>query len=779
MDGLAGDGVYLRLQEPSNEDGTHAFEQVSLMVLEAGVWRLADGTLIEGTTSETGKLTPQGFDFVGIDQGFSDPIAVTAVQTTRGADYVTTRHVHENGDIRISMQEEEAKINSNHAVETLGVIAVESGLADAGGLQLFATNTTATDSTGTQSFPAAFNGGMITTVLAAVASFQGANPAGVRGLSTSSTAHDPRLMEDTSVDPETTHGNERVDLVAVSATGSLFGTAADPVLEVGKLSLNHVPQTVSLSHAYDDPVVLGFVATSNGPVAVDVRVTDVQAGSITLRVQETDNLNDIHVLEDVFYVVAEAGTHVLPDGTVMEAGSLSTATFAGNGIGGFEQVNFKAAFDAAPVLLSQVQSVNDTSFVSSRTAAVTADSFEIALQPEQAANTGTRAAEEIGWLALEAGTGSAGGLTWAAAIINSVTDAQTSLNYGVDLGADVHVLADIASFNGADPAIARGVSVGSSALTGFAEEDTSVDSEVTHAAERVDVLAFSGAGRVEATTAQAVLEIGSLQLGGSATEVLFQETYIDPVVIAFVETQNGPAQVVTRIDKLDGDSMEISLQAPSNITGALTTETVNYMVIEQGRWILENGATLVAGDIATDALANAQFDHVGFGSGSFDARPIFLAQVQTSNDSDYLFARSNGVSQGGASLALQKEQAANTTTGPTETIGWVAIEGGLGGSDSFDWVSFESGPLTGTPNAFSFTRDLGADPVVLAHMPTFNGSDPATVRGQGATSTAFTAIAQEDQSQDAELNHVAEGVAFFATTSTGVLMGYADDLFGG
>jgi hypothetical protein len=186
---------------------------------------------------------------------------------------------------------------------------------------------------------------------------------------------------------------------------------------------------------------------------------------------------------------------MLPDGTLLEAGRLDSALLSPQG---FESVAFGAPFEAAPVVLSQVQSANDPDFTTTRQRNADADGFEVTMQEEQALNAGMDSTETIGWLAIEAGRGTAGDIAWTAGRAGGVTDAGTTIALGAGLTGGANVIAGLSSFAGADPAWARGDGSTATGFTVSAEEDTSADPETAHTAETVDYLAFDQSGLITA-----------------------------------------------------------------------------------------------------------------------------------------------------------------------------------------------------------------------------------------------------------------------------------------
>ena len=72
---------------------------------------------------------------------------------------------------------------------------------------------------------------------------------------------------------------------------------------------------------------------------------------------------------------------------------------------GWESITFNHDFDDAPIILTQVQTDNDATFVQTRQKNITENGFELALEEEEAyLNTG-HGAETIAWLAISPGQG--------------------------------------------------------------------------------------------------------------------------------------------------------------------------------------------------------------------------------------------------------------------------------------------------------------------------------------------------------------------------------------
>lgn len=290
----------------------------------------------------------------------------------------------------------------------------------------------------------------------------------------------------------------------IDATITSIGPAeAQPIpfAETGTVSMNHKSTTITLAHTYDNPVVIAFVATENGAQPVNARVSEVSGNTLTMRLQEPEYLDGRHVFETVNYIVVEAGVWTLEDGTIFEAGHLNTDTLSGQG---FETVEFQSDFDESPLVFSQVQTYNGPDFVTTRQRDTSEDGFQVTLQEEEALNGGQHNTETIGWLALEAGSGTSGDLSWWAGQVSGVNHTNTELPPTDGFDGDINAIAMLSSFAGSDTAWVRG----DDDVGGFefsVEEEKSRDSEVLHLPELVDVLVFDTAGTLSGFEADLIL----------------------------------------------------------------------------------------------------------------------------------------------------------------------------------------------------------------------------------------------------------------------------------
>ena len=288
--------------------------------------------------------------------------------------------------------------------------------------------------------------------------------------------------------------------------GPVISAAFAPVTsiigEVGQVTdLTHAVRPVTLAQSYVNPVVIALPPSVEGSNAIVVRVDNVQPGQFDLFLAEPSNLNGIHgILETISYVVLEAGIHVLDSGAILEVGTVNTGATVVRSIASpaWETVNFAAPFTAPPVVMTHVQTGAGVPYLATRQNATTASSFQVALQQEELAAT-PHSAIDVGYLAMEAGTGTWNGFAYEAfKTANLFPDLITPLTFQQTFATAPNFIASLASFLGGDNSTLRYDNLAAASVSVKVEEDTTLDTEVTHKAEEVAYLAIGGAGALTA-----------------------------------------------------------------------------------------------------------------------------------------------------------------------------------------------------------------------------------------------------------------------------------------
>jgi hypothetical protein len=179
--------------------------------------------------------------------------------------------------------------------------------------------------------------------------------------------------------------------------------------EVGIVQ-NIVPSnwtTVYLHNRYTSAVVIAEPSTFRDKAFSHVRISGVTDHTFQVKIEKWV-AGGSYAAEDVAYLVVEAGDHVLPDGSVVEAGTATVAT-------GGSTVAFREAFPSAPIVLIQAQTVSSsTPLVAKRT-----NAFSVAGLGAYLNTNGTTAttSERVGYVAITPQANPSALATWTRAEI--------------------------------------------------------------------------------------------------------------------------------------------------------------------------------------------------------------------------------------------------------------------------------------------------------------------------------------------------------------------------
>ena len=392
----------------------------------------------------------------------------------------------------------------------------------------------------------------------------------------------------------------------------------------------------------------------------------------------------------------------------------------------------------------------------------------------------TRHGEEtIGYVAVEAGTGMWGSVLFEAIRTAPVVDNNGArINFSQNFGVVPNVITTVSSYVGVDTISHRHAMPGDRGMKIFVEEDTTLDSEIIHSAESISYLAMGGSGLLMGDPAGSPIgEVGQVVgLTDQGQVVQLDHSYLQPVVFAQSPTANGADPIAVRVTDVQSDRFTVYLQEPSNANGTHGGETVSYLVVESGNWLLPGGTMLEVGAIDTTAttgrqVVGSQFESISF-STLFSLDPVIFSQVQTANDNSFVKTRQDGATNTGFQLAMDVEQAATSPHGQ-ETIGYLAIDEG---SRSWGPIEYEartsSAVFTHSENTLSFDQGFVEAPLLLSNLATYNGADPSALRYDDLDNDSVRLWVEEDTTADAEISHSsAEAVSILAFAGEGVLYG--------
>ena len=389
-------------------------------------------------------------------------------------------------------------------------------------------------------------------------------------------------------------------MVSVSATG-------DPALRTGVVNGVSDQQwtTVTLDHTYAIMVVVLSPNYGSGDAPLIARVRNAAGNSFEVRVQRADNSQAPISGVTVHYTVVEEGVYNEAEhGVKMEAVKItSTRTDSSTSWVG-QRANYGNSY-INPVVVGQVMTSNDPdpsvfwARGGSFGVAPSTDYLYVGKHVGEDSDK-TRAAEQIGYIVIESGTGSIGTTGYMASVgANSVVgpDSGSPVTYrlsGFDsVSSAVVSAAGIHGLNGGWPVLAGTGAVTPTGLDLMFDEDQWYDAERVHLEERVAYVVF-GDLRDPPTPN---LRTGTVSnVGNSAwTTVTLDHTYASMVVVSSPNYGSGDPPLMTRVRNAAGNSFEVQVQRADNSQTPISGVTVHYTVVEEGVYNqAEHGVTMEA-----------------------------------------------------------------------------------------------------------------------------------------------------------------------------------------
>jgi len=492
----------IQIDEWDYLNGLHVYEQVSYVVMEAGIHYLPNGQMV--LAGNLDHVTSNWNNLV-FNESFADeavPVVFAQTITTEDGSPVTTRIRGVNDDgFQIRLQEEEAA-DGKHDDETVSWIAIQNTTGTFGGLPFDAG---VIDRVNQIPETIEFNYGFdeAPVVLAAMQSFRGSDPATVRGLGVTQDEFTVYVEEERSANKEIRHTKEAVGYLALPG-GEIIGESR--IAEAGIIrNLTDQWQTVTLAQTYNNPVVVAGLITLDDPDPSTIRIRNVTQNSFDIQVDEWDFYDRIHAGEDIAYLVAEAGIHQLGNGMKLVANATESNHM-------WTSVDFDYDFANNPVVLSQVTTENGPASATSRLQNIDTSGFDVRIQEQEGAD-GTHSPEAISWIALDVGFGDSGDKTIDSFLFDSVDHNEVVVPFNMTFDKIPLVFGQLQTFNDPDPVSLRQTAAGGTtqSVAVFAEEEISWDPETDHELERAGIVALE-AGLLPGVTLD-LFETGNLDGG--------------------------------------------------------------------------------------------------------------------------------------------------------------------------------------------------------------------------------------------------------------------------
>lgn len=491
-------------------------------------------------------------------------------------------------------------------------------------------------------------------------------------------------------------------------------------------------QTVALPQVYDEAVVIATPQLLPGAPPVVTRVRNVTGTSFELRIQNPGDLSTPQPT-DVHVVVVEAGAYS-GNGMQFEAG-VRTIDSADHDASWTPVTHAYAQSYTAPVVLGQVMSANDSRYSvfwasdgsqqNPPTAASVAIGFHVAEDPQT-----TRAAEQVGYLILETGTGQIGDFEFAAGLgadlIEGVDNAPP-YTYDLPIDASIAVLSAAAmdGGNGGWPVL-WGANAVEGATIGIAyDEDQINDPERVHITEQAAWLAVNPLGDVPLTVdtispSPAVAGTSaSFEVSASGNGPLsYNWNFGDGTETGFgassqaQHTYSAPGRYVVTVTILDASTNEQIVQtfvqlihAPLTSTMAQSSNSIAVIDTLQQAWVVNPDNDTVA---VIDTGMNVRAGEVAVGD-----QPVALAVapddfVWVVNRGDATLSRIDPTAQSvvNAYALPHASQPYGIVIHQTLNAAYVALEG----RGEIARIDLASGAITDTLYVGATPRHLSVDP---------------------------------------------------------------------
>ena len=387
-------GFEVRVEEDNDADGVHVNpEEIGWIAIEPGVYMFRGKLLIAGMAEVDHSWTHISFPI----NFSSTPVIVASIMTENDPDnaHIDLRNPSSSGfEIRI---EEDLGEDGEHSLETVGWIALESGLygiqngiivnASSGSMTIEAGMVQVDHNWKKAEFLTNFRTAV--TIVASIMTENGGDNShiDVKGFSGKSAFF--RVEEDMRCDG--THTIETVGYIAVGVTWA-------DTLTVGTVEVASNWKHVDFSEAFHEtPVIVATIITENGGDNSHIDLANPSPEGFDVRVEEDTEADGNHVNpEKVAFLAIPQGVYVID-------------VFDGYLVAGIAQANdkwtsitFPIKFSKTPVIIARIMTENgpDNSHIDQRNPSQSG--FEVRVE-EDVGCDGPHKIESIGWIALEPG----------------------------------------------------------------------------------------------------------------------------------------------------------------------------------------------------------------------------------------------------------------------------------------------------------------------------------------------------------------------------------------
>ncbi len=291
-----------------------------------------------------------------------------------------------------------------------------------------------------------------------------------------------------------------------------------------------------------------------------------------------------------------------------------------------------------------------------------------------------------------------------------------------------------------------------------------------------DVPSSSNYSSVNNHSQTVIGEVGRItDLNQNLQTIILSHSFSEPVVFIGPLSFNESDPAVVRVTNVQSDRFSLYIQDATNVDGDHIYETVSYLVLEAGSWVV-NGKKLEVGKINTNAaigqgIISDSWETISLTAG-FPSTPAVISQIQTDNDPTFAYARENSLTTNTFSLTMDQLGNEKDHHG-SEWIGWAAMETGTG---TWDGHKYEAGNDWYLSHAQHLDEDFSnsyfTPPNLFGAVGSYNDQEYVSIRWRNITeSQVVDTFVLEDTTVDDDITHGNEIFTHIVIEGTGELTG--------
>lgn len=241
--------------------------------------------------------------------------------------------------------------------------------------------------------------------------------------------------------------------------------------------------------------------------------------------------------------------------------------------------------------------------------------------------------------------------------------------------------------------------------------------------------------------------------------VTLSGTYTDPIVVAKSRNLNGTDISQTRVQNVTSTSFQVKVKDFDYEGQTRVAQTVSYIVVERGAWVLPNGQKIEAGDVSMgccDIDASTSF------STQFDAAPAVIATPNT-NRTQSVYYRVKDLTATSFNARFTDADAA----GDPDMLNWIAMETG---GDTTYGIGALLTTTQGVDQTWTYGQTFAAAPQAFLTSRSYLDATPMTNRIRN--SPTQTKVVFYQQAGSANFYHLAAEDVSAVVIPSGTVTGY-------